>query len=81
MQRTMKQFSCAPVDLTLEQTINADAKSHITGITAFFQSISAMQRWMITQSMGSAIVGELLSQAGMKKRESVTQETKPYHIH
>ena len=76
----MKEFSCAPVDLTLEQTINADASSHMTEINAFFQSISAMQRWMNTQSMRGAIVGELLSQAGMKKRESVTQETKPYHI-
>jgi hypothetical protein len=35
IRRTDKNFSRTAVDLTLEQTINADAASRKTGVTAF----------------------------------------------
>ena len=38
IRRTNKTFSRAPVDLTLKQTINADAVSMKTGIAALTQS-------------------------------------------
>ena len=40
-----KNFSRMPIDLTLEQTINADAASQRTGINSFTNSISAQQKY------------------------------------
>lgn len=36
-----KPFARTPIDLTLEQTINADAASRMTGISAFTQNFNA----------------------------------------
>ena len=65
---------------TLEQTINADAASRLTGISAFSQSYTARRRWMITRSVRSAIVGALLSKTGIRKKGDVNQELKPSRI-
>lgn len=35
VQRSSNTFTRTPVDLTLEQTVNADAASHMTGNAAF----------------------------------------------
>jgi len=80
VRQTEKHFSRSPGDLTLEQTINADAASRLTGITAFSQLIGARKQWMVTRFMRSVIVGQLLELAGMKKKEDVTQELKPYRV-
>lgn len=45
VRRTALTFSRSPVDLTLEQTINADAANKLTGISHFTNSISARERW------------------------------------
>ena len=45
INRTTKPFSGNPIDLTLEQTINADTASQRTGIASMTNSISARQRW------------------------------------
>ena len=45
IRRTNKPFSRSPVDLTLEQTVNADAASRLTGIAAFSKSVSARKKW------------------------------------
>lgn len=44
IKRTDKAFSRQPVDITLEQTMNADAAKRMTGIIFFTNSISARQR-------------------------------------
>ena len=41
VSRTRKSFSSTPIDLTLEQTINADSVSQHLGISAITDSISA----------------------------------------
>ena len=41
VRRTNKSFTRTPVDLTLEQTVNADAASRMTGISAFTININA----------------------------------------
>ena len=41
---TNKHFSAGPIDLALEQTIDADVASQRTGITSITNSISARQR-------------------------------------
>ena len=45
LRRTEKAFSRLPIDLTLEQTINADAACQRKGIAALTDSISTRQRW------------------------------------
>ena len=44
LKRTKKPLSRLPVDLTLKQTINADAASQRIGIIAITNSISTRQR-------------------------------------
>ncbi|CAH0558567.1 unnamed protein product [Brassicogethes aeneus] len=45
IKRTSKPFSRQPIDLVLEQTINAVAARRLTGVIHFTNSISARQRW------------------------------------
>ena len=44
IKRSSKSFSRSPIDLALEQTINADAANQRTGISSFTNSISTRQR-------------------------------------
>jgi hypothetical protein len=80
IRRTNKPFSRTPVDMTLEQTINADAASRQTGIAAFATSDSARRQWMVTRSARSAIVGALLMKADLKSLEDTSKELKPYRM-
>ena len=69
------------MEITLEQTVKADAASHSTGKSALSQSGSARRRrWMITRSVRSAIIGHLLSSAGLKSSEDVSKSLKPYPV-
>jgi hypothetical protein len=80
IKRTSKPFSRTPVDMALEQTVNKDGDSRLTGIAAFSHSDTARRRWMVTRSARSAIVGNLMSKAGLKSPEDITKELKPYRI-
>ena len=80
IRRSSRSFSRNAVDITLEQTVNADAASRSTGISAFSQSDSARRRWMITRSVRSAIIGHLLSSAGLKTSEDVSKSLRPYRV-
>ena len=80
IRRSSKSFARNPVDMTLEQTINADAASRLTGISAFTQSLAARRKWMLTRAVRSAIVGELYKKAGLGRSDNVAQENKPYRI-
>ena len=55
IRRTDKSFSRTAVHMTLEQTVNADVASRLTGIPAFDTLDSARRRWMITRSARNAI--------------------------
>ncbi|KAG5867933.1 hypothetical protein JTB14_018059 [Gonioctena quinquepunctata] len=65
VKRTDKSFNRIPIDLILEQTINADAARSITTMT---NSISARQRW--------AIISHIFDEAGLKKNDDVVPELK-----
>lgn len=80
IKRTTKAFSRTPVDLTLEQSINADAASRQTGISAFTTSSSARRRWMVTRAARGAIVGSLLEKAGLRSGDDSAKELKDYRI-
>ena len=80
IRRTNKTFSRTAVDLTLEQTINADAASRLTGIAAFSYSDPARRRWMLTRGARSGIVGGLFEKAGLKTAEDVSKSLRPHRI-
>lgn len=61
VRRTARNFSGTAVDLTVEQTINANAANKLTGISAFTNSIDARQRWSETHSARKAIISNFLS--------------------
>ena len=56
VRRTEHPFSRCPVDLTLEQTINADAASRFTKMSAFTNNFAARLRWMVTKSTRASFV-------------------------
>ena len=60
IRRTEKSFSRTAVDMTLEQTVNKDTASRLTGISAFALSPSARTKWAVTKTASSAIVGSLV---------------------
>ena len=74
VRRTEKAFSKMPVDLTLEQTINADAASQKTGIRSFTNSISARQRWANSHSLSVSILSYLMDGSGLAKKEDVSSD-------
>ena len=80
IRRTPKSFSHCAVDLTLEQTINKDAASRHTGISAFTQCVKARKRWTVTRSMRGAVVACLLDMAAITTKDEITQELKLYRI-
>ncbi|XP_057306368.1 uncharacterized protein LOC130644684 [Hydractinia symbiolongicarpus] len=76
LRRTQKSFSRLPIDLTLEQTINADAACQRKGISALTNSISARQRWAQSHSIRTSIVSYVFENLGMTKQEDVSQDLK-----
>ena len=73
IKRTAKCFSSTPlIDLTLEQTINADASSQRFGITSMTNSISARQRWAESHFFRTTIISSLLDMLDLKKNEDVS---------
>ncbi|GFX17018.1 uncharacterized protein TNCV_2519941 [Trichonephila clavipes] len=56
IKRTDKPFSSIPIDLTLEQTINAEAARCLSGIAHFTNSLAARQRWTKRHSIRAIII-------------------------
>ena len=81
VRRTGHNFSRIPVDLTLEQTINADAASRLTGITAFTNNYSARLRWMTTKATRASFITLLQEMTGLITKEDVTSELRTRRIH
>ena len=60
VNRTRKSFASVPVDMALEQTINANAKNSLKGIMAFADISTAVNRWIVTASMKSKKLNAVL---------------------
>ena len=73
IKQTAKFFASTPIDLTLEQTIKADASSQLFGITSMTNSISARQRWAESHFFRTTIISSLLDMLDLKKNEDVSQ--------
>ena len=80
IRRTEHSFNRIPIDLTVEQTVNADAASRLSGISAMTNNFSARLRWMVTRASRAACVSKLQEMAHMKKKEDVTAELRPSRI-
>ena len=63
VNRTRQSFASVPVDMALEQTINANAKNSLKGIMAFADISTAVNRWIVTTSMKSKILNTVLDYA------------------
>lgn len=71
VKRSKNKFAREGVDMALEQTINAEAKNRLCGITAFADVKSAVNRWLVTSSMRTEIVNRVLSIAGMSNDDDI----------
>lgn len=67
IRRTTKNFCRSPVDLTLEQTINANAANKLTGISAFTNNLDARQRWSETHTARTAIISNFFELINLVK--------------
>ncbi|KAG8177854.1 hypothetical protein JTE90_027120 [Oedothorax gibbosus] len=80
IQRTDKPYSKQPIDLVLEQTINADAARRLTGIMQFTNSISARQRWALSHDIRSTIISYVNKYLDLQKEQDVTTELTNHNI-
>lgn len=76
IQRASKRFSAMPIDLTLEQRINADAACQRTGISAITNSISARQRWANSHFINISIVSNIFDELDMRRKEDISRDLK-----
>ena len=76
VKRTSKNFSRMPIDLTLEQTINAEAANQRTGINSLTNLISARQRWAQSHFLRMSVVTRLLDKLDLNTKEVVTSDLK-----
>ena len=77
IKRTNKPFSRQPIDLTVEQTVNADASNRWTGISCFTNQIAAKQRWSKGNGVRSTIISNVMKDAGLISREDITDDLRP----
>ena len=80
INRTTKTFSGNPIDLTLEQTVNADASSQRTGIASMTNSISAHQHWAESHFLRTTIISYLNEDLNLTKNEEITESLKASNI-
>ena len=80
VRRTDHDFSRIPVNLTLEQTINADAASRMIGIKSFTNDYSARLRWMVTKATRASFITSLQEMTGLITKEDITTELHPRRI-
>jgi hypothetical protein len=80
IKKTRKLFSGSPIDLTLEQTINADAANQRTGIASLTNSISARQRWAESHFLRSSVISHIFRELNMSKKEDITESLKPHRV-
>ena len=76
INRSGNAFAGVPIDMVLEQSINAHAKNRLKGIIAYADIDSAVNRWHVTSPMKSEIANALLEYADMKNNEEGNKEVK-----
>ena len=74
INRSGNAFAGVPIDMVLEQSINAHAKNRLKGIIAYADIDSAVNRWHVTSPMKSEIANALFEYADMKNNEEGNKE-------
>ena len=80
VNRSGRKVSNVGVDVAIEQTINAEAKSRLKGITDYADISSPVNRWITTNSMRSETVNNVLEIADLDKPIDDTKELKAPRI-
>ena len=80
LKRTSKLFSRIPIDLTLEQTINADAAYQRSGIILLTNSISARQRLAKNHSIRTSILSKLFEELRITRKEDTSKELNLHRV-
>ena len=75
-----KSFASVPVDIALEQTISANAKSRLKGIMVFADISTAVNRWIVTASMKSKILNVVLDYVDMNISYDESKELRTFRI-
>ena len=66
--------------MTLEQTINANAKRRLKGIMAFPEVCTVVNRWIVTASMKSKILNAVLDYVDMNISYDESKELRASRI-
>ena len=74
VNRSGKSFSQVAVDMALEQTINADAKNRLQGITKYADVATAVNRWTVTNSIKTELVNSLIEMCGITASSTAHKE-------
>ena len=80
LKRKSKPFSRIPIDLTLEQTTNADADCQRSGIMSLTNSISAWERLAQSHLIRTSILPKLFEKLGMTSKEDILEELKLHRV-
>ena len=80
VRRTKNDFSRVPVDLTLEQTVNADASSRKTGLSSVTNNYSARLKWCVTKFVRSSFVSKIKAYCRLEKTNESIRELNPCRI-
>ena len=80
IRKTKKSYSRCAVDLSLEQIVNRDAASPMSGISAFRNSESAFRRWSITLTLRGMALSELREVVGIQSGEVPVNQTRKWRI-
>ncbi|GFT31310.1 uncharacterized protein TNCV_607581 [Trichonephila clavipes] len=69
-----KPFSRQPIDLVLEQTINAYAARSLIGVIHLKNSISARQWWARNHDVRSTIINQVYLEPGLSTHQDVSTD-------
>ena len=80
IKKTPKAFSQIPVDLSLEQTINADAASQQKGIGYLRDSIAVHKKWAESHFLRMSIISDIYLEYALPGKEHITNDLRYYKI-
>ena len=78
--RTSKPFSRIPIDITLQQTINADAVSKASGIVNLTNSFARREKWSVTHSLRTSTISKLMDFLNLRSQDDITKDLKKASI-
>ena len=75
-----KSFSGSPIDLVLQQAINANAACQRTKVSAPTNSIYARQGWEESHFLCTTIISKVFEDLGLTKKEDAWNNVRPHWI-